>query len=329
MIINKYKYGLIDGSYILTRALFATVNQDRSPDAGASDVVRSVIYTLRKLSRDFGITTDKLIFLWDKWDSKYEGYYRTYLLKGLYKDDRVYITEEDAEKEEDPEIKKQLEFKAYQNKVKYEAKSLLQKELGNFGVPSFMRAAWECDDLVALSAAMLYNDNKPSVIISRDSDWCYFTNPRIDCFRIPLKGANPEVVTFNKMIQEVPEDLRTKISLYQWKALYDSIEGSHNAMRRTRFDRIKTEDIIRNIILREDYTGIEDYDIFRRQYESFQLERFPDFDKVCSMMYYYDKSGKCGSMDEFKEFNSKYNIGISEKYYSGYINTFDTKLYSE
>ena len=47
------------------------------------------------------------------------------------------------------------------------------------------------------------------------------------------------------------------------------------------------------------------------------------------MIYYYDKSGRCGSLDEFKEFDKKYNIGISDKYYTGYIDTFDTRLYSD
>jgi hypothetical protein len=329
MISNKYKYGLIDGRYILTRALFATVNYERSPEATASDVVRSVIYTLRKLSRDYGVTTDKLIFLWDKWDPKYSGYYRTFLLKGLYKDDREYITDEDVEKEDDPEVKKQLEFKAYQNKVKYEAKTILQNELGKFGVPSFMRLGYEGDDLAAISANYLYNDNKPSILITKDGDWSFFLNPKVDYFRIPLKGKDPEIITFSSMINEVPEELRSRVSLYDWKALYDSIEGSHNAMRKTRFDRVNTKDIIKNIILNEDYSGIEDYETFRKQYDSFLINKFPDFDKVCNMIYYYDKSGRCGSLDEFKEFDKKYNIGISDKYYTGYIDTFDTRLYSD
>lgn len=127
MIGNKYKYGIIDLSYILTRNVFATARGKKPGEFTAGDVIRMTIQTLNKISRDYGVQVDKFLFFRDTWDKKYGGYYRTYLLKGLYKTTREYMTDEKLQElKKDPtktqeEIEK-AELDAYINKVKTEAK---------------------------------------------------------------------------------------------------------------------------------------------------------------------------------------------------------------
>ena len=155
MIGNKYKYGLIDMSYLLSRNVFACSRKGLGQfDAG--DVIKMTLQTLNKLPRDFGITVDKYILVRDTWAKEYGGYYRTYILGGKYKDSRVYMTDEMVEEmKRDPskteeEIKK-AELDAYINKVKREAKNGLIYELNKFGVPCVGVSGWEYDAVIIFS----------------------------------------------------------------------------------------------------------------------------------------------------------------------------------
>ena len=76
------------------RNVFAASRGKKIGEIGPNDVVRMTIQTLNKMSRDHGISVDKYIFVRDQWSREYQGYYRTHLLRGSYKDTREYITKE-------------------------------------------------------------------------------------------------------------------------------------------------------------------------------------------------------------------------------------------
>lgn len=336
MIGNKYKYGLIDLSYVLTRNVFAVARGKKPGEFTAGDVIRMTIQTLNKIPRDYGITVDKYVLVRDTWAKAYGGYYRTYLLSGLYKTTREYITEEKVEEMRNDPTKTQeeieeAELKAYINKVKTEAKWGLIKEMKNFGVPCISVEGWEFDDLAYLASCMLYGcGNKPSIIITKDSDLKYSLTPMMDYFRIPTGGSEPQVITYNEVYQEIPDSLKGKVSVYQYKALLDSIGEGHNDMTKTRQDRVDPEETIIKI-LNEDYSNLADYDTFIKQYNSFNIEQFPRFQEAQKIIAeQLDKIGKLGDVTEFKNFCNQYGVtGISDRYFSEFIGRFDPKLFSE
>lgn len=326
MIGNKYRYNLIDGSYLITRNLsvlhYNYLNSGQEYTSG--DLIKMVIWSVNKLSRDCGITADKVILLHDKWE-----YHRTKMLSGDYKDNRVYITDEDAAKIEDPEEKKKAEIEAMKNRIKQQAKYKIISELGNYGIASFSKSGFEADDLSYIWSSLLYNSDKKSVITSRDSDWKFWTNPMVDNFRLGKGKLPPELITYDDVMRsEMPENLVGRLSLYDYKSYFDSIEGSHNNMRRTRKDKLKTNDIIEKILNGEDVRDLfDDYDRFKLQYSTFKVENFPEFDKVINMFYYIDKSGKISSAEEFRNFADTNGIGISNSYYQKFTNSLDPSLY--
>lgn len=339
MIGNKYKYGLIDMSYLLSRNVFACSRKGLGQfDAG--DVIKMTLQTLNKLPRDFGITVDKYILVRDTWAKEYGGYYRTYILGGKYKDSRVYMTDEMVEEmRRDPskteeEIKK-AELDAYINKVKREAKNGLIYELNKFGVPCVGVSGWEYDDLAWLASCMLYGvESKPSVIITKDSDLQYAISPQMDYFRIPAGGSEPQIITYNEMYAQIPDRLKGKVSLYQYKSFMDSLGEGHNDMRKTKKSGVDPVDAIEHI-LNEDFSDLEDYDTFVNQYSTFSVEKFPRFEEAKQIITdQLGKVGKLGSEAEFKVFCNKFNLREdkyfnAEKFFSQFINRFDQKLFSE
>lgn len=334
MIGNKYKYMLIDSSYLITRNI--SVLHKNYVGSGQEytygDVIKMFIWSINKLYRDYKITADKVVLLWDLWGK--DGYHRSNMLKGEYKDDRVYITEEDVAKETDPEEKKKKEIEAYKNSTKQRAKYTIINELGKYGFTSFSSKSWEADDIAMIWSNLLHSvhekDGLRSVIVSRDSDWKFWTSPYVDNFRLKV-GNNPEkLVTYDDVMREdFPQSFLGKLSLYDYKSMYDSIEGSHNNMRRTRIDNVDTNFLIYKILQgdKDVVKYFEDYDRYKLQLKTFRLNEFEGFDKVNNMFYYIDKSGKIGSVDEFRKFADENGIGISDSYYQKFINNLDPVLY--
>ena len=89
---NKYKYALIDNSYILARNHYGISAGKKAGEYTVGDLIKSCIYTLNKIPRDFGVTADKYVFICDKWSPDFGGYYTTHLLGGAYKDSRGDIS---------------------------------------------------------------------------------------------------------------------------------------------------------------------------------------------------------------------------------------------
>lgn len=343
MIGNKYKYGLIDMSYLLSRNVFACARKGLG-NFDAGDVIKMTIQTLNKMPRDYGVTVDKYILVRDTWAKEYGGYYRTYLLRGMYKDSRVYMTDEMvAEMEKDPtKTKEEIEkakMDAYINKVKSEAKKGLIYELSKFGVPCIGVSGWEFDDLAWLASCMLYEPrpgigSKPSVIITKDSDLQYSLSPQMDYFRIPTGGSEPQIITYDEMYATIPDRLKGRVTLYQYKSLLDSLGEGHNDMRVSKTPGVDPIVAIEHI-LNEDYSDLEDYDLFLRQYSTFSVEKFPRLEEAKSIITdKLDKIGRLGSEEEFMEFCDKCGLKEDqyfkkEKFFSQFINRFDRKLFCE
>lgn len=331
---NKYKYALVDLSYVLSRNSYAC--KARNPEFTAGDVIQLTFQTLNKICRAYDITADKFIFLRDTWDSQYKGYYRTYLLKGLYKDSRSYMTEEKyremcntpgISQEELEAARKDLYFNQTKSKAKWE----MIREFGKFGIPTVSVEAWECDDLAYLASALLMQDPDPkkSVVITKDSDIQYSITPKVDYFRIPTGGSDPQVITYDQMWNSIPESTRNLgISLYDYHAILESIGQGHNDMRACMIPGSNVTETIEKCYM-GDFSNLEDYEIYLKHMESFDIAKFPRLEEAKNAVYTkFNTIGSIGTPKEFMDFCAKEEIsGISERYYSSFVSRLDPNLY--
>lgn len=337
--MNKYQYLLVDLSLLLSRNVFAC---SRGKDIGeytAGDVIKMTIQTLNKIARDYGITSDKIILLADTWDLELGGYYRTWLLGGNYKDSRTWMTQEkydelsqkpDITQEELEKAKREL----YQNQVKQESKRILREETTKIGLPCFGVSGLEYDDLCYIISSMLYSSGtqRKSVMVTKDSDCMYYTSPAVDYFRLPVGGSKPEILTYQEIYTtKVPQSLRDKgLSLYEYKSMWDSLDGGHNDLRKTRLPRTKLEDVILKI-MSGDYSGVKDVDLFLHQYETFNLGKYPMINQAMEeITKKLHTIGHLGDLSEFHTFCDSHGIsGISDSYYTSFITRFSQKLFTE
>lgn len=339
MTNNKYLYSLWDLSFLMQRNLYMISKGKDIGEYGPSDVIKMILQSVRKIARDWGITSDKIIFLADRWSSDYNGYFRTAILRGEYKIDRVYITEEVVEEmkkdpSKTPEEIHEAELQAYFNKVKYITKWGLVKDLKNLGIPVLMEEGYEYDDLVYVASNVLYgkNNGKKSVIVTKDSDLMYSTSPQMDLFRMKSGKSEAKLVTYDEMYYKIPESLRNRgVTLYQYKAFLDSLGFGHNAMTVTRKAYCTNTESTILKILNGDYSDVEDVDTFNKQMLSFDVSKFPNIDKVINMINEdFPTIGKIGSLEDFHSFCSKYKIeGISDKYFSELVGDLDPNLYTK
>lgn len=341
--MNKYQFLLVDFQFILTRNLFVISKGKELGEYTYGELIRMTIWTINKLARDYGLTSDKVILIYDKWDKTLGGYYTTYLLKGQYKDSRKYMTEElfqeiKNDPTKTPEEIHKAELELYQNQVKYKAKWNMiggygNGGLGSFGMPCLGLDGWEADNLAWLASCLLYNNasEKPSILVTKDSDWSYLTSPRMEYFKVPKSGEEPRVITYDEMYYQIPQEIRNRgIGLYQYKSLVDSIDGSHNDMRRTRKDYADlTKTILQ--VLDGDYSNIEDVELFNKQYNSFDISKYPRFEEAKRLITdVLPTCGRLGTIPEFHTFCDRHGIsGISDKYFTDFISRFDPKLYCE
>jgi hypothetical protein len=335
---TDYAFAVVDLSYLLQRNLYACSRGRKIGEFTAGDVVKMTIQTLNKIPRDYKLGISKYILLADKWSADYDGYYRHYILSGIYKTSRTWMTPEKLKEiEENPKsTEKEIEkarFDLYLNNVKLEAKEILKTELRFFGVPCIWQDGWEFDDCAYLFACLWYNnpDTRKSVIITKDSDLKYSTNPKVDYFRLPAAGSQPEIIDYNQMYYEIPEDLRDLgVSLYDYKSYLESLGLGHNDMKKTKLPKADTTITIKKIIS-GDYSWLSDPEVFKLQYSTFDISKFPGLQEIIGKLTNDIYTiGHLGSLDEFHNFCGTHGItGISDKYYSSFISRFDQKLFSE
>lgn len=340
MIGNKFKYALIDFSYILSRNLFAASKDKKVGEYSESDVVRITIQTLNKIARDFNITYDKPIFLLDKWDRTLGGYIRHWLLRDVvpYKGTRKWMTAELLDEMRcDPNIKPEeieaAERELYQNQVKAKAKKIMINEFGNLGMPVIGVDGYEADDLAWIASCILSEKggDKPSVLVTKDSDQLYSTSPYVSYFKIPTGGSLPEIITYDQMCEKIPQELRAcGVSLYEYNAYMNSFGYSHNDNLKTIRSGVDPTQAIINI-KNGSYNDLNNPEAFKAQMNSFDVTQFPRLEEALDLIKnHLDVDGSVGSLETFHNFCQRNNItGISDRYYSDFVSRFDQKLYSK
>lgn len=339
MIGNKYNYAFIDGSFLLTRNLWVATKDKKPEEMNVGEVLRITIQTINKLYRDWGITADKIVCIYDSWDRNINGYIRSWMIKDYvqYKGSRKFITEQTIEAmKADPNTKPEDLEKAIHelatNKIKFQAKKIMLEEFKNIGIPAFSWPGYEFDDIATLASFGLNGQtDKPNVIVTKDSDLMWSTCPGCDQFLLPTKGSEPKTVTYSEMYYKIPEILRDKgLGLYMYHAYCDSlgVTGHNDNLKTIKQGHDGTQAILN--IMNGDYSDVSNPDAFKAQMKSFDLSCFPQVDQVNNMIQCdFGTVGKIGSLKEFKDFCVRYGIkGISDAYYNGLSERFDTKLFS-
>lgn len=214
---------------------------------GAEHLVLSFIQSVFKIARD-KLNCERYFILWDK-----KPYHKTEFLKSdLGKSD--YKT--DRPKESDKLIKKLGT-----------AKYLILKELGSLGLSSIMIKGWEADDLAYLASCQCVGRSKKSVLISFDSDWESWVGPNTDYYNL----KRDEILTYERAMH-----LHKPIegySIFQSKAIRDSLRGSHNNLQvslKSEFKSVNSLAIIR-AYESGDYHYFKDVDLFKAQLRTFDF----------------------------------------------------------
>lgn len=340
MVINKFSKGFVDLSWILARNSWAI--SARNETYTAADIVKMTFQSLAKWIREKGLSVDKLLFFKDTWDTTYKGYYRTYLLRQAgsiteYKGDRQYMTwglleEIKNNPESTEEDIKKAEKEYFFNKTKNEAKNILIGELGNFGISTISVPGFEFDDLCTVASHLLYNSEKPNVIVAKDSDLIYSTSPKCFLWQPPLSSKPEKLITYDEAYNEyLPDRFKGKLSLYQYFAMTNATGSiGHNYIGRTLKEGVEIDDAIERV-LNNDFSDFTDPELFMKQYKCFDIWSFPRIDEVKRLITEcIDSIGHIGTSEEFLKFCEKYNIsGISERYYSEFTSHFDKRMFKD
>lgn len=335
---NNYSQVWIDGSFILTRALFALLRNNNPSEITPGDIIRVNIQTISKLSRDWGISGRKIIIIWDKWGQAYNGYIRSWLLRDhlKYKGSRKIITEETfreiertGTEKEIARAKKELET----NLLKQKTKAAMIEELPKLGICSYFYPGYEFDDIVTLASFYYYGKTDlPNIIVTKDTDLRYSLCPgACDFFSLPTYGSKPEIITYDSMYKTIPEPLRNRgIGLYQYNAMMNAAGFfGHNDMIVTKKKGSNPVTTLLNI-LDDNYSEISDPELYKLQYQTYNLSNFPDIDKVREDISKFELLGTFGSLVNFREFCNKFGVtDITENYYLRFLGHLDEKYYSQ
>lgn len=237
--------------------------------------------------------------------------------------------EHPSQSEYDSKLAEYIQELEYEN-IKENTKQLIKKEFQKIGMISLSYLGWEADDLGLLCANILKNDKKPSFICSKDSDWRYLINPNVEIMRY----HRSDMESYEKVRKEVSGDFGD-ISLYEYKAIVDSLRGSHNNYQDCRKEKqLEPKRFVEalhsgNIEVMEEYC---DTDIFLPQYNSFFIEKYPDFKQVYEEVVSKLCNRNIGSIypkEDFRLFSNSVGLNISESYYEKYCNLIDEGSYGE
>ena len=336
MISNKYQFALVDYSWLARRSAYIISMGKHAGEYKPSEIIRLVFQSLAKLTNQLGITYDKVILIQDKWSKEWGGYYRTYLLKGGYKDTREYVDSLYVEKLRDEgaseEIIKKAEDEAYFNQCCMQAKQAVMNELTMF--PSIFAWGAEADDIFNIFSS-IYNPSgdpsiKKSVIISKDSDLKKSTSVSLDFYRYGTKADPSRVWTYEDAVAEIPQNLRDAgLSLYWYHSLLEALGAGHNDVKSPRKKGTHVNKVLEDIVLRGDYSDIEDKEMFDRAMSSFDLSSFPMYQEIIdTIQKKFMVCGRIPTLTEWKEFCDKWELeGISERYFSTFVSKLDRSMY--
>jgi hypothetical protein len=342
MIGNKYGIAYVDSSFLLTRNTCMATKDKQPEEMEPGSIIRLTIQTLRKLSREWGITASKILLIGDQWSRDYGGYYTNYLIKDfqIYKGSRKFITEQDLEDMRcDPNVTQEELDKAirefYMNRTKFAAKKAMKEDFKDIGVYYYGKDGYEFDNIATLAAFQRWgHTDKPDVIITKDSDLQYSLTPGPNgtvFFSLPTKGSEPKVITYEEMYETIPQVLRDRgVSLYMYNAYLNAFGKGHNDLGRCLKPGVDHVEAILHI-LDGNYSDINNVDFFNAQMKSYDLGCYPGIEEVQrAIANDFETKGKLGTLDDFHMFCSKHGVnGISDRYYSDFISTFDPKFFTD
>ena len=346
--MNRYKYCLLDASYLIQRNGWA-IDRGREGEAGWQALVRSVFQTINKVGRDFGVTADKYILGFDSWSDEYSGYYRTKVLREAgvnYKGSREIPTQAGLEELKSlgvspGEIEK-YERALRKNGEMRKAKSVIRNEFIRIGIPTIGVKGFEFDDLAYLLGTLgptLTENWGHSVVVSGDSDLLYCTAPDLDYFKLPVGKNTPEIHTYqdswgNLVKDSLKEGLVQAVQgtgqspLYYYKALSDALGDGHNDMKTSKARRRVTDTVISEI-LKGDYSGVLDRGVFDAQLRSFNVLEFPDTIQAVQVLSTIGYCGHYPGPSDFAGFCQDHGIhGITYEYFMGFRERLDQKLFA-
>lgn len=332
---NTFIRGYVDLSWILNRNMNAIKYNQESCTAG--DIVRTTFQTLSKFVREFNLSVDKLIFFNDTYLDDYPGYIRTKMLSSIggdYKGDRVHMTEEimlsivqdpNTTFEEKRQARKEFIFQSAMR----EAKEILKNELCKFGFPTVSYPGFEFDDLCYIAARSFLNEDKPSVIISKDSDLLYSATPNCYVWQPPLKNTNPKLWSYQDVCDSMPKKFQGVLKPYQYFSLINAMGYGHNNCKKLYPKGLSSSLIVSDILERQDYSRLSSKEEFEKQLESFKVFDFPGIEEVKKLMNidYLNSIGSIGGVSDFQAFCKGHGFWISEKYYTETVGKFDQKLF--
>ncbi len=341
MIGNNYNLLFLDGSWLLTRSLWVATKDKKIEEFNPADVVRLCLFTISKISKDWGINYSKCIVVWDRWSRDFGGYWRSWLIKNYvqYKGSRKFVTEQlleemRADPNTTPEELEKAEREFASSKIKFKAKDIMMNEFPKIGIPSYSYVGLEFDDIVTLASFQLYNSNNPlpNVIFTKDSDLQYSTCPNCIWACPPKSGeTTPKIITYNDMYYQIPEELRNAgLSLYNYNAMMNAAGFmGHNDMGVAKKSGAEpVSSLLR--IMNGNYSDIENIEMFEAQLASYDLSKFPGIEEVQRDIAGFDKIGHYGTLDDFHNFCQTTGVtGVSDRYYQAMIGRFDQKLFSE
>jgi hypothetical protein len=344
--MDSYKYLVFDAQYFLTRNFKAlnrtceelpvldengnkVLSEDgteitfESMTATSDTLVKSFFQSIVKFVRDTA-SCRKIVLLFDRWP-----YHKDQIVEE-YKGSRFYATQEDLEaidRKTEPLKYAEMEEELRRNKIKQDAKYFIISNFEQIGMKVYSRKGYEADDYAMLIAKYLENDNERSAVVSIDSDWDYFVNKNVDHIK-----PNGTVIRYDDMIKnELTPNTNPdwNLSLYHYKAYVDSIYGSHNDLNGTLNDGVT--DSIKDLITQiksGDFHNFKDKNLVIAQLKSFDVDHYPEIDKVHQSLWYMDKGGSIMSSSEFANFTIMNALGIRLDYYDKFVTMLDKTLYS-
>jgi hypothetical protein len=328
----KYTLVIIDGSFLLTRALYAITRGKNPLEVKPGELMKVNLQTINRLARDWDISGSKVMIIWDKWSEKYGGYIRHHILRDhlKYKSSRVIVTEEDLKGLTGEELRK-AERELSLNNLKMETKAAMIKEFPKLGIPCYYYPGYEFDDIATLvSFEYSGKTENPNVIVTKDTDLTYSLSPGCHFFKLPTYGSEPKTITYEDMLQTIPAELKKRgVGLYQFGAMLNSSGFlGHNDLIVTKKKGAKMEETLLGI-LDGNYSGIKDPELYALQYSTYNISAFPDYSAVLEDVHGFLSCGSPGSADEFERVAKEYEIeGIDRMYYLKIITRFDEKYFS-
>lgn len=331
--MNNYTLVLIDGSFLLTRALYAITRGKNISEVTPGDLMKVNLQTINRLGRDWGISGSKVMIIWDRWDEKYGGYIRHFLLRPhlKYKSSRVLFVSEDDLKGLSGEELRKAKREVDLNKLKQETKAAMIKEFPRLGIGCYYFPGYEFDDIATLTS-FEYNGKteNPNIIVTKDTDLTYSLSPGCHFFKLPTYGSEPKIITYEEMLETIPDELRGRIGLYQYGAMINSAGFSgHNDLIVT---KKRGANLVKTLsgILDGDYSGLKDPELYNLQFSSYNIPEFPDYQKVLRDIHGFLTTGQKGNLGEFRRVREEYKMdGIDDDYYISLISRFDEKYFSE